>query len=401
VTYRAVLRNREFVALLLSQGLSVAGDQLARIAVAVLVFDRTGSAFTASATYAMSYLTYLLGGPVLSAISDRRPRLRVMVVCDLVRAPLMLSLCFAGIPLWVLFVVLGMVGAFGPPFDSARSAMQPDILTGEVYVLGNALMQLVTQSAQVLGFGLGGALVAATSARAALAIDGSTFLLSAGALLLGLRLRPAAQAANERQSLYRDTLSGIRLVGADPTLRLLLSFAVLGTASVIATEGLAVPVAHELGHGALAAGLLTAAVPLGYLAASMGLLRIAPDRRPALMAPLIVIGCVPLLVTPASSSVPVVALLWFVAGAGGAVNLIASSAFMQACPGEYRSRAYGVANTCLYAAQGAALLLAGLLASPFGSRGSVAALAVVTLGGLGVASRMSDFHAQGLSRSRR
>lgn len=390
MTYRTVLRNREFVALLLSQGLSVAGDQLARIAVAVLVFDRTGSAFTASATYAVSYLTYLVGGPVLSAISDRRARLHVMVVCDLVRAPLVLALCIIGIPLWALFVVLAAVGALGPPFDSARSAVQPDILEGEVYVLGNAVMQLVTQSAQVLGFGLGGAVVAATSARTALAIDSSTFLLSAGALLGGLRLRPAAQAVHNRQSLLRDTGSGIRLVAADPHLRTLLCFAVLGTASVIATEGLAVPVAHDLGYGALVAGLLTATVPLGYLAASAVLLRIASDRRPQFMAPLIVVGCLPLLATPLVDSVTPVAVLWFVAGAGGAVNLIASSAFMQSCPSEFRSRAYGVANTCLYASQGAALLAAGLLAGPLGSRGSVASLAAVALGSLWVTSRMSD-----------
>lgn len=379
VTYTAVLRNREFAALLVSQGLSVAGDQLARIAVAVLVFDRTGSAFTASATYAVSYLTYLVGGPWLSAISDRRPRLAVMVTADLLRVPLVLVLCVSDLPLWALFVVLGLVGALAPPFDSARGALQPDLLEGDEYVLGNGLMQIVSQLAQVLGFGLGGLLVSTTSARSALVMDAATFLLSAGILLANLRVRPAAQAPGNRGSLRSDTRDGARVVRKDRVLRRLLFFAVLGSTAVIAPEGLAVPVAHALGHGALAAGILTASIPLGFLAASSFLIRLPSERRMALLPWLTVLACVPLLVTPLVSSVAGVAALWVLAGAGGSVNIIASAAFMQACPREYRSRAYGLAVTSLYAAQGAALLVAGSLTGPLGSRGSVAALAGLCL----------------------
>ena len=59
--------------------------------------------------------------------------------------------------------------------------------------------------------------------------------------------------------------------------------------------------------------------------------------------------------------------------------MIASAAFMQACPREFRSRAYGLAVTALYAAQGGALLLAGALSTPLGSRGAVAAIAGLTI----------------------
>ena len=396
MTYRAVLRNREFAALLLSQGLSVAGDQLARIAVAVLVFDRTGSAFTASATYAVSYLTYLVGGPWLSAISDRRPRLAVMVTADLLRAPLVLVLCISGLPLWMLFVVLGLVGALAPPFDSARGALQPDLLKGDEYVLGNGIIQIVSQLAQVLGFGLGGLLVSTTSARSALVMDAATFVLSAGILLANLRTRPAAQEPGSRGSLGGDTLAGARVVSGDPLLRRLLFFAVLGSTAIIAPEGLAVPVAHALGHGAFAAGILTASIPLGFLTASTLLLRVPSDRRLTLLPWLTLLGCLPLLATPLTSSLVVVVALWVLAGAGGSVNIIASAAFMQTCPREYRSRAYGLAVTSLYAAQGTALLVAGALTEPLGSRGSVAALAGLSL--LTLASQSNrTIRTQGLS----
>jgi MFS family permease len=395
VTYSAVLRNREFAALLVSQGLSVAGDQLARIAVAVLVFDRTGSAFDASATYAVSYLTYLLGGPWLSALSDRYPRLRVMVLTDLLRAPLVLVLCLSGLPLWALFGTLGLVGALAPPFDSARGAVQPDVLDGEEYVLGNGVMQLVTQSAQVVGFGVGGALVAATSPSTTLAIDAATFLLSAGVLLANLSNRPGAPATPERHSLVQDTVAGARIVGGDPRLRMLLSYALLGSAAVIAPEGLAVPVARSFGEGAFAAGVLTACVPLGYLLASVALLRLPAPRRLELLPGLTLLGCLPLLLTPLTPSVVATAALWLLAGAGGSVNLIASAAYMQTCPREYRARAYGLAGTSLCAVQGLALVGAGLLAEPVGPRASVALLALATLVGLALVSRTPTIGAQG------
>ena len=378
-TYLSVLRNREFAALLASQTLSIAGDHLARIAVAILVYDRTGSAFSASATYALSYLTYLLGGPWLSALSDRLPRVSVMVVCDVLRAPIVLGLCLTDIPLWLVFLLLGLVGALAPPFDSARSAIQPDLLSGDAYVRGNAMMQLVFQGAQVLGFAVGGALVASLGVRPTLALDAASFLVSAGLLLALLRPRSAAQQPEDRASVFSDTSAGVRLLRQQPTMRRLLLYALLGSAAVIAPEGLAVPVAAALGGGAREAGLLTASIPLGFLVGSVLVLRVEPDRRPPLLPSLALLGCVPLLATPLTQSLALTCLLWVIAGAGGAVNLIASSAYIQACPREFRSRAYGLAITALYAVQGGILLVAGWLAGPLGARESVALVALCTL----------------------
>jgi hypothetical protein len=387
VTYRSVLANREFSALLLSQVLSVVGDQLARLAIAFVVFERTNSALAASGTYAASYLTYLLGGPVLSALSDRYPRVTVMVVCDLLRAPLALALCLNHLPLWTFFAAVIAVGALGPPFESARSGMLPDILSGERYTVGNAILNFAVQGGNVVGFVAGGALVALVSSRGALALDAATFLVSAGLVLACVHDRPAAQDPGTRGTLFRDTWDGLNLVARDPQLRKLLGYALLGSAAIIAPEGLAVPVAHELGGAEIAAGVLTATVPAGFLVGSLLVLRTDPARRPGLLPRLALLSCLPLLATPLMNHTWQVAGLWFVAGAGGTVNLIASVAFIQACPRNFRSRAFGVALTALNAVQGAALLLAGGLASVVSAQQSVAVVATVTLGAVAITAR--------------
>jgi len=360
VTVRDVLRVREFRAVLASSGLSILGDQVARIAVALLVFERTGSEFAASATYACSYLTWLVSGPLLASLADRQRRRRLMVQCDLLRAGLIAALLVPGLPLWALFVVLVLVGLLSPPFDAAKSALLPEMLTGDLYVAGSAVQSAVIQGAHVGGFLVGGTLIAVTSASVALALDAVTFLVSAALLRWVVADRPVGRVPE--RSMLRDTQEGVRIVAAHRVLRRLLAYGVVGSLAMIVPEGLAVPVSEGLGGGPMTAGVLTAAVPAGYLAGSFCLLRVPVARRSALLPGMTVLSVVPLLLTPLAGSSAVVVVLWVVTGAGSAVGLVANAAFMVTVPAEARGRAFGLANTTLMAVQGAFLLIAGALA---------------------------------------
>ena len=375
VTYRSVLGQREFRALLVSQGLSILGDQLARLALAVLVYRATGSDFAAAATYGVSFLAYLMGGPVLSSLADRWSRRSIMVASDLARAVLVLLLAVPNLPLAGVYALLVVLGLAAPAFDSARSATLPDMLPGEAYPRGSALFSLVHQGAQVLGFVAGGALLLVLSSRQVLLLDAVTFVLSAAALRVWVQRRPAQPATGF--SLLKDTADGLRLVMGDPRLRSLLGVAVLSAAAVAAPESVAVPAAAELGGGSLASGVLTASLPAGFLLASFLVLRVAAERRERLLVPLAALSAVPLLLSPLSGSVVVTVLLWALSGAGSCVQLVASAAYVVAAPPEARGRAYGVASTSLMAVQGLAQLVVGGLS---GLAGPSVAVAVIAAG---------------------
>jgi MFS family permease len=392
VRYRTVLGHREFRALFAAQTLSLLGDQLARIALAILVFRRTGSPLQASATYAVSYIAYLFGGPLLSGLADRYPRLTVMVVCDLLRVPLVLVLSLHSLPLWAVFVLIAALGTVGPAFDSARSALQPDLLTGEAYLVGNTLLNVCMQLSQVVGFVLGGTVVAFTSVRGALALDAATFLLSAGLLMGNLRQRPAAQT--QIGAFFSDMTLGVHLVVRDGRLRMLLLLAVLASVPVTCAEGLAVPVADELHRGAVVAGVLTAAIPAGFLLGSFGVLRTPADRREALLPLLVLLSTAPLLVTPLLPGMLAVVGVWMLAGCGTTANLIAGPAFVQSCPPDVRARAYGVASATLMSAQGAGLLVGGYLGTLVAPRTAVALVAAAML-----VLALPAVRAQGISRT--
>lgn len=373
-----MLRDREFRALLLSDGLSTVGDQVARIAVALLVLERSGSALAASATYALSYLTWMVGGPLLSALPDRFPRRRVMVVCDLLRAGLVAVLALPGLPLWAVFAVLTATGLLAPPNDAARSALLADLLDGERYVVANALNNVVGQAGQVLGFLAGGALVLVMGVRGALLVDAATFVVSALLLQLLVRERPVERLATAASPLG-EAAAGVRLVMGDRRLRTLLGWGLLTACSIIATEGLAVAAVQERGGGPLLAGVLTAAPPVGFLVGSWLLLKVAPDGREALFPWLVGGTCVVLLLSPLVGDLRLLALLWAVAGAGNALQLVANAAFVQAVPAHLRGRAFGFAGAMLFAVQGVVLLAAGGLAELTGPRAAVALCAAACL----------------------
>jgi hypothetical protein len=374
--YREVLADREYRGLFVADGLSVVGDQVTRIAVALLVFDRTGSALAATATYAASYLTWLLGGPVLSTLADRLPRRRVLVACDLARAGLVACLAIPGLPLPWLFALLALVGLLAPPFDAARSALLADVLAGERYVLGNALSSGIANVGQLVGFILGGTLVHLLGASGALLVDAGTFLLSAAIVLRAVRPRPAARGGDDVSGLLAELTAGASYVWRTPALRALLAWAALSGAVAIPAEGLAVVLAASRGGGAVAAGLLTAAVPAGYLLGVWVLLRLPAERRRALFPPLVVLTALLLAATPLADGLVVLLVLWTIAGTGTALQLVANASFVQAVPAHLRGRAFGVAGTALTATQGLVLLLVGGLAEKVGADAAVAAVAL-------------------------
>jgi MFS family permease len=84
-TYRALFTHREFRHLYAAQALSYLGDQLAAVAVAVIVYDRTGSGLLTAVAYASAWLPGVVGGPALGFLADRYPRRTVMIAGDLVR----------------------------------------------------------------------------------------------------------------------------------------------------------------------------------------------------------------------------------------------------------------------------------------------------------------------------
>jgi MFS family permease len=376
-----------------AQILSVAGDQLARVAITLLVFSQTHSALLASVAFAASVVPSFVGGLVLSGLADRWPRQQVMIACDLGRAAIVGVMALPWMPLAVQVVLLVILTMVGAPFTSARAALYPDILSGDHYVLGTAVTLTTLQFAQVVGFALGGAAVAFVGVRVSLLADAVTFILSALITWLWVRPRPATQSEPDQvqsptgrpdESAGR-LRSGVRLVFASPALLVPMLFGWLA-AFYNLPEGIAAPLGRTLGGGDVAVGLILAAGAFGASVGAVAFGRLVqPQRRLRWMAPLAALSCATLILFAFRPPLPVALLILAASGVFDCYQLAANAAFVSATPREQRSQAFGIAQGGMSLAQGAAMIIAGAAAQHYspsnviavtGLLGLVAALSV-------------------------
>jgi MFS family permease len=375
-TFRDVFAVREFRALWFSEILSVTGDRLALVALTLLVYERTKSPLLAALAYAAGYLPWVIGGLFLADLADRYPRRSVMVVCDAVRTVLVAAMVVPHVPLLALVALLFATTMFAPPFESARASITPDILDGEHYALGTAVIQTTFLAGQVVGAAGGGVAVAFVGVHVALVIDAVTFVLSGLFIGLGTHARPAAaKPETVRSSPLARMRDGFRLVFGDRALRTLLMLGWL-VAFYTIPEGIAAPYAAKLGGGSIATGLVLASTVFSTTIATPLFTRfVRPRRRLAWMGPLAVLTCATLVLTALRPGLAASLEIFSLSAAFGVYQLAANTAFVVRVPNERRAQAFGIANMGVIVGQGAAFVAAGAAAEV------VSPAAVIAVGG--------------------
>jgi MFS family permease len=386
-TYRDLFAIGEFRVLWLAQVTSVAGDQLARVALTVLVYDRTHSALLAALTYVASIVPLFVGGVLLSGIADRLPRRAVMIGCDLARAVLVAAMVIPGMPLAALILLLAAVTLLGAPFQSARTAMLADILPGHVFALGQAVSMTTYQLAQVAGFAVGGVVAGLLGTRTSLLADAVSFAISALLVWHWVQARrlPAAHPEH-RNRMLADLGTATRLVFTNRALRTPM---LLGWLSAFynVPDGVAAPLAHALGGGAVTVGIILTAQALGATAGRVAFPRwVAPDRRRTLMGPLAILASAVLMLLATQPGLAGSLLVLTASGILACFQAPASADFVAAAPPQRRGQAFGLAIAGMNLGQGTAMLLAGVAAgyiapalviAAAGAAGTVAAIAIV------------------------
>lgn len=394
--YRRVFAVAEFRAVFVAHAMSLLGVVVSEIALTVLVYDLTGSPLLSALAFALGMLPYLVGGTLFAGVADRYPPRRVLVVCDLVCAGCAALMALPATPVAGLLALRCLIAAVSPVFNGTRMATLTDVLgDGDLFVLGRSLLRMVSQSAVLVGFGLGGVLLTVVSPRGALVITLVTFLTSALLLRVGTKRRPArggGRGSGDRGSgsggsgggdaaLMRYSLAGAREVLAHRRMRALLLLLWAPPMFVVAPEALAAPYAEQIGVGTAGVGLLMCAMPVGTIAGEVYAgSALTAAARSRIVLPLAATTLLPLL---AYAFVP--GLAWalpalVLAGLGSAYTLGLDRWFVDAVPPELRGRAMTVHTAGLMTLQGVGMALAGLAAEFFAVSTVVAGAGVLGTG---------------------
>ncbi|WP_203982642.1 MFS transporter [Sphaerisporangium rufum] len=372
-TYREVFAVGQFRVLFGGYTLFLAGETVRMLALSVTVYAVTGSPLMSALAYAAGFLPYALGGTLLLAFADRWPPRAVMIGYEMLRAVVSAVLAAGLLPVPAMLVLVFVTGLPSAVAAASRTALLPDLLDGDRYVLGRAVFSMAAGGTQVLGFAAGGVLIAAVGAPGALWITAATCLGSAA--LLRLRLSPYPPRRTGGSAGVTETWRVNRALLRRPAIRALLVAHWPAPALMVGAEGVLVPYAARAGAPD-AAGPLFAAVAAGMFAGNLIVGRlVSPAGRERLAGPLALALGLPLLWFVLRPAPGYAAVLMAVSGFGVAYQLGLARRFLAAVPETWRGQAFGLLVT-------GTMTLQGLTAAAGGALGEILAPElVITLAG--------------------
>jgi MFS family permease len=267
--YLALLRsNGNFRRLWLAQLVSEMGDWFYLLAIYDLLLVRTHRGEAVGWAIIIGTLPWFFMTPFAGYVADRFARRKLMIVADVVRGLIVMCLLLPQVSssVGLIYLLVGAEVIFSSVFEPARSALLPNVVSGDEILPANALSSATWAVALAMGAALGGTVTSLMGRNVAFVSDSLSFFVSAF-LIVRIRvhephvapIRRFSESVAEATASVREGMVYLREHGK--VLTLVLAKAGIGLLGgsllllVIFGERI-FPVAD---HRALAAGLLYAA----------------------------------------------------------------------------------------------------------------------------------------------
>ena len=277
------LRHRNFALLWLGQSVSLTGDGIFSVALAIVALDvdrsPAGLSYVLAARLIPTVVFLLLGG----AVADRVSRRLIMLASDLARGLVVgvvtVLLALGRLTIAELVVMSLLFGVADAAFSPASTAIVPEIVPEGLLVNANALRSTSqTVAMSLLGPALGGVVVGAIGSAWAFGLDALTFVISAGFLLA---MRPGPRGPRSSASAFAHVREGMAFAARNRWFWVTLIAAALANFAAFSPLALLIPLLVRVTlHGSASAlGLVFAAGGLGGVVGSMLLARLGSPRR--------------------------------------------------------------------------------------------------------------------------
>lgn len=210
---RYLLKDRNFLYLYIGQIISQFGDKLNQMALIAILYERfPNSSFQLAKLLSFTILPVFLIGPVAGVYVDRYNRRRIMLICDISRAGLVLAIPFFATyvrSFFPIYIVVFLVFSITRFFLPSKLAIIPEIVSADKLLLANSIFSTTGMIAAVIGLSLSGVLIAIVGPFVGFFIDSCTYLISALFIYI---INPASapkQAAQETKLQFNNILKQI------------------------------------------------------------------------------------------------------------------------------------------------------------------------------------------------
>jgi predicted MFS family arabinose efflux permease len=367
--------------------ISLAGSDATGVALGFALYSQTHSPKWISLSLLLTIGAGALLAPLGGRLGDLADRRRLMIATEVSSAAVFLALVLVHTP--VALLALGLLATvIGTVFGPASGAAIAHVAGEEHMTWANGLVATGANLGKTAGRLAGGALVAALGAGSVFLLDAMTFLASA---MIIRSVRHGFSAPIDGPGAPRPAAprGGMRVLLGDPTLRLVAAAACISTFATAFSMTAEIPMAFELGAGAIGLGALTAAWGVGMVAGSWygGRSLHAGNEATGLLAGRLTMALGVALVAAAPHLGA--ALACYVLGGlgGGLMGVAAQSLILRNTPERSRASVLGAMDACRNAAFGAGVVLAGATVAVAGARPVYAAVGgVMALGALPAAA---------------
>ena len=202
IRFRDVLTNKNFLFLWLGQVISNFGDRLNQMALVALVYQRNpGSEIALAKLISFTIIPVFVIGPIAGAWVDRLNRRNTMMISDILRGVLVLS-----IPLFIkanqiLLVYLAIFLTFSISrfFIPSKMALIPELVPKDKLLVANTLNDTTHMIGNVVGLVVAGVIVnvAFIGAIGGFYIDSATFFISATLIAMIAKRRSAGHVKED------------------------------------------------------------------------------------------------------------------------------------------------------------------------------------------------------------
>lgn len=170
----------------------------------------------------MMAIPTLIFGPIAGSYVDRWNRKHTMIVADILRGFIVLSLLLYA-ELWYIYASIFMLATVSRFFYPAEGAIIPDIVEKDVLMSANSFSQTTYILSSILGPGIGAAMVGILGINSVFIFDGLSFFISALSISL-IRYSGEIKEKGEKGSIWAETVEGMRYAKNNRVIRVLMIF---------------------------------------------------------------------------------------------------------------------------------------------------------------------------------
>ena len=218
---QSLFKNRNYCALFAAQVVSLLGTGVATVALSLLAWSLAGenAGSVLGVALALKMVAYVVLAPVFGAYAHKLPRKQWLIMLDIIRMLICMSLPFVT-EIWQIYVLILLLNACSAGFTPVYQSMLPQVLPDQhQYIKALSFSRLAYDLEQMISPMLAAAVLTTMTFQNLFYLDALTFFISGCFLMLAVI--PKAKTPDRKRGIINNLSFGVRSYLATPRLRAL------------------------------------------------------------------------------------------------------------------------------------------------------------------------------------